>query len=604
MVSDSRPLYDRPIDANRKIKVVCLGAGYSGILTAIRFPQHIPNLELVIYEKNADIGGTWYENRYPGIACDIPSHVYQFTFESNPNWSRFYATGGEIQEYLKDVAWKYDVEKYVRFRHYFQRAEWDESIQQWRIEVTDLNTNKTVTDTCDILLKGTGLLNTWKWPDIPGLHDFKGPYMHSANWDSSFDWTDKRVALIGAGSSGIQILPNIQPKAKQVVHFMKGKTWISPVGYGAEEEGESDGVEISEEQRKVFRENPSIYQKYRHQIEGGMNKSQLVTFRDTDIQKLFWKMSDDSMKEKLKKKPWIYESMRPDYPPGCRRLTPGPGYLEALVEDNVEFVGTGIRKVTETGLVDDNGDFHEVDAIIYATGFDYSFNSAATPIIGRGGKTLEEVWTPHPEAYLSLCAPKMPNLFFFLGPNGGPGAGSFIAMLENVVDYVIQCVQKLQREYVASMEVSETAQKAFSEHVDRYFAKTIFTYKCKSWFKRNNEDGRIVGLWPGSSVHAQEALKSPRFEDFLFVQRPETQQNILTWLGNGMTTAQENDEKTTGYLDTVDVPPAINKGPRPGKKDASVNGHEDGLSPHGETEVKVVSEHIEELTAAVATVPL
>ncbi|KAL2421667.1 FAD-binding monooxygenase tazF [Exophiala dermatitidis] len=456
MDPNTNPLYDRPIDANRKIKVVCIGAGYSGILSAIRFPQYIDNLDFVVYEKNDDIGGT----------C-------------NPEWSRFYATGGEIQNYLKDVAWKYDVEKYVRFRHYFQRAEWDEKNQQWRIELKNLDTNKIVVDKADVLLKGTGLLNTWKWPDIPGLHDFKGPYMHSARWDTSFDWTDKRVALIGAGSSGIQILPQIQPKAKKVIHFMKGKTWISPVGYGAEEGGETQEVDIPEEQRKFYRENPKQYQEYRHKIEGAMNKSQLVTFRGTEIQNLFWKMSDESMKEKLKKKPWIYESLRPNYPPGCRRLTPGPGYLEALVEDNVEFIGTGISKVTETGLLDQDGKFHEVDAIIYATGFDYSFNSASTPFVGRGGITLEEAWTPYPEAYLSLCSPKMPNLFFFLGPNGGPGAGSFIAMLEYTVEYIIKCVKKLQREYIASMEVTEEANKAFSEHVDRYFAKTIFTYKVR-----------------------------------------------------------------------------------------------------------------------------
>ncbi len=141
-MSSDRPLHERPIDANRRIKVVCIGAGYSGILTGIRFPQNIPNLDLTIYEKNDDIGGTWYENKYPGIACDIPSHVYQFTFASNPEWSRFYATGPEIHNYLKDIAWKYDVEKYVRLRHFFRKAEWDERTQQWKITLTNLATNE------------------------------------------------------------------------------------------------------------------------------------------------------------------------------------------------------------------------------------------------------------------------------------------------------------------------------------------------------------------------------------------------------------------------------------------------------------------------------
>ncbi|KAK5044672.1 hypothetical protein LTR84_010564 [Exophiala bonariae] len=299
---------------------------------------------------------------------DIPAHAYQFNFANNPNWSRFYAEGGEIHEYLKDVAWKYDVEKYVRFRHRFESAEWNETDHKWIITLKDLETQQVKIDIADVLLKGTGNLNQWDWPEIPGLHDFQGPYMHSAKWDETFDWTDKTVALLGAGSSGIQILPKIQPKAKRVVHFVRNKMWISPVGVSKDE---PDNVIHTEEQKNLFAEDPGAYLAYRHKIEAGINQVALVTMRDTEIQKHFWTLCQASMKEKLKKKPWLYEAMCPGsaYPPGCRRITPGPGYLEALVEDNVEVVNTGVSRVTETGLYDDNGDFHEVDAIIYATGF-------------------------------------------------------------------------------------------------------------------------------------------------------------------------------------------------------------------------------------------
>ncbi|KAF4999687.1 hypothetical protein FDECE_11441 [Fusarium decemcellulare] len=543
-MSYHNPLQDQAIDQPRPIKVICIGAGFSGILTAIRFPQRIPNLELTIYEKNADIGGTWYA----GVGCDVPSHVYQYSFAGNPNWTKFYAGGAEIQKYLKDVAWRYDVERYVRLQHRFEKADWDEAAQKWVVTVTDLKNNTVVTDTADILVKGTGILNKWKWPEIKGLQTFKGHLMHTAGWDPKFDWTDKRVALIGAGSSGIQVLPHIQPKAKHVFHFMRGKTWISPVSYAAEVSG---GVnrDFTPQDRKNFTDNPQKYMEYRHLVEGVMNKSQLSTFRGSDVQKQFWVESDSFMRRMLEKRPEIYKSLIPSFPPGCRRLTPGPGYLEALVQDNVTFIGAGIRNVTENGLVDTNGDFHEVDAIICATGFDYSWSTKDTPITGRGGVTLEKMWDPCPEAYMGATVPNIPNFFMYLGPAGSPGSGSFLTMLEFVVEYIIKCVKKLQREYISSLEPTMEAHTDFCRHADKYFEKTIFTYPAS--------------IWPGSSVHAQRAMENPRFEDFHYVRMPEAEGNRFNWFGNGLTVAQERNEKTTQYLDDVDIPPIINHGPRP-----------------------------------------
>ncbi|KAH7339230.1 hypothetical protein BKA66DRAFT_435055 [Pyrenochaeta sp. MPI-SDFR-AT-0127] len=438
------------IDHSRPMKIICIGAGYSGILTAIRFPQKIANLELTIYEKNDDIGGTWYENTYAGVGY-VPSHVYQYSFAGNPDWTKFYAGGAEIQKYLKDIAWRYDVEKYVHLQHQFLKADWDDKAQKWTVTVKDLKNNKTVTDTADILIKGTGVLNKWKWPAFKGLEKFKGDLMHTAGWDPKFDWTDKTVALIGAGSSGIQVLPHIQPKAKRVLHYMRGKTWISPVGYAAEVNGGLN-AEYTAEERKAFAEDPHKYKEYRHMVEGVMNKSQLSTFLGTDAQKKLWIDADAFMKRKLAKKPEIYEALIPNFPPGCRRLTPGPGYLEALIEDNVTFIGAGIEQVTEKGLIDCDGTFHEVDAIICATGFDYSWSTTETPITGRDGVTLEDLWDPCPEAYMGVAVPQMPNFFMYLGPAGAPGSGSFVTMLEFVVEYIVKCVKKLQREYIDSLE--------------------------------------------------------------------------------------------------------------------------------------------------------
>ncbi|VUC32890.1 unnamed protein product [Clonostachys rosea] len=537
-----------PIDQDRPIKVICIGAGFSGILCGIRLPQKVSNLDLTIYEKNEDFGGTWLENNY------------QYTFAGNPNWSKFYSSGAEILAYLQGTAWRYDVQKYARFQHLFKGATWNDSTHKWTVKIHNLKSGQTFEDSADVLIRGTGLLNKWKWPSIEGLHTFKGNLMHTANFDPSFDWGGTNVALIGAGSTGIQILPHIQPRAKKVFHYMRGKTWISPVGYGAEMGG-GGNFEYSNEQRQEFAQSPASYLSYRHKLEEVMNKSQLVSFRGTDIQKRFWVEAERFMKEKLQKKPEIYESLLPSFPPGCRRLTPGPGYLEALLQDNVQFIGSGVAKVDEKGILDQLGNYHEVDAIICATGFDYTFNNEETPIVGRNGVSLDAMYNPHPQAYMGVAVPNMPNHFMFLGPSSAPASGSFIPTLELVMDYIIKCIKKLQGESYSYMEPTMEALEAFNAQADKYFSRTVYTYKCSSFFKGDKDEGRVTTVWPGSATHYMKAVNNPRWEDFRYGLVPEAGGNPMAWLGNGMTMAQQNGEKTSSFLDEVDVPPAIHQYP-------------------------------------------
>ena len=178
---------ERAVDEPRPLKVIYIGAGISGICAAIQFPKYVPNLELAIYEKNADVGGTWFENRYPGCACDIPAHSYQFSFESSIEWSQFYATQSEILKYWQGVCDKYGVKKYMKFQHEVVEARWNEETSKWHVKVQDMNSKETFEDVGDVFMTGSGVLNKWKWPDIPGLHDFRGPLLHSANWDTTFD---------------------------------------------------------------------------------------------------------------------------------------------------------------------------------------------------------------------------------------------------------------------------------------------------------------------------------------------------------------------------------------------------------------------------------
>jgi hypothetical protein len=259
------------------------------------------------------------------------------------------------------------------------------------------------------------------------------------------------------------------------------------------------------------------------------------------------------MQTKLAKKPEIYKALLPTWLPGCRRLTPGPGYLEALVEDNVDFITGSIIKVTETGIVTADGKERKVDAIVCATGFDTSHTPRYTTI-GRNGMTLAKHWEKYPSAYMSLATPNFPNLFIIGGPNSATGGGSLLIIYESVISYIVKCVQKMQREKLLAMEISLPAEQAWIDFCDGYFPGTVHAQKCRSWYKGGKEDGRVVGLWPGSSNHANRALKHPRWEDWVYRRRDESD-GWLGWLGDGWTEADRKGGDTGSYLDEADVPP-------------------------------------------------
>ncbi|KAK6369604.1 hypothetical protein LTS17_009510 [Exophiala oligosperma] len=547
----------RCIDQPRRMKVICIGAGMSGIITGIFFPRQIANLDLVIYDKNPELGGTWYESRYPGVACDVPSHAYQFTFESNPHWSRYWAGGAEILDYLRHVATKYGADKYMKFNIRVTKAEWNEEGGKWHVALERTDTGETFTDTSDVLLSATGALNKWKMPDIPGLDSFKGPVMHSATWDPNFDVTGKRIALIGGGASGIQILPQIAPKAKYVDHYMKGKTWIPPFGIGALGVLNRSGDPVTPQDELDAWKDPANYLNYRKEIERSLHGASDVLYKGTDNALAFQKMCEDHMRSKLAKKPEIFEALKPDFAPACRRLTPGPGYLEALVRDDVNFISTTIKEVTPTTIVTKDGKVREVDAIVCATGF--AGYQQHFPLIGKNGINLQQQWEDDiPESYVGLAPENMPNYYCFLGPNGGPGVGSAVPFLEFGARYMIKCVQKLQREWLKSMTPKRSAIKKFGEYTDKYLEPTVFNSSCRAWW-RHHLNGRILALWPGSALHGMYLWSNPRWEDYEYELKDEQHGNPFSWLGNGYCVSQVEGKDTTAYLDDENLKvPVVN----------------------------------------------
>ncbi|KAH8820421.1 flavin-binding monooxygenase [Xylogone sp. PMI_703] len=561
-------LKEEPIENLRPLKVRIIGAGYSGIYLGIRIPQRLRNVDLKIYEKNDGVGGTWWENRYPGCACDIPAHSYQYSFDPNPNWSAFYAPAKEICEYLTSRAEKYGATRFVKLSHKVTDCTWDDSIKKWKITVENTKTKEIIKEDCDVLISARGALNDIAWPNIPGFNTFKGEVMHSAAWNQEYDFKNKRIGVIGGGSSSIQIVPSLQKvEGARLSCFVRSRTWISnPFGDGAMLKLGLDpnSLDFTKEQIEEFNKNPEKFLKFRKTIEADGNTIHGVSFRGHEVQNGAKTAFADMMRQRLAKKPEIFESLVPAFGVGCRRLTPGPGYLEALVEDNVDFINDRIKQITPSSVVLENGKSIDLDVLVCATGF----NTSAPPpfhVNGKNGISLQQRFKPHPETYLTMSVDGFPNFFMMLGPNSAIGSGSLTMMIETEGDYIVKCIRKLQKEdYVTMMPKRERVQD-FSEYIDAYFSKTVYMDECHSWYRSEGGHGnRVSGLWPGSALHCLEALRAPRWEDFEY---ESLHPNGLRWLGSGwsVTHIKDKDGNFGGdpawYLEPsqVDAPPA----PRP-----------------------------------------
>ncbi|EFX05107.1 flavin-binding monooxygenase [Grosmannia clavigera kw1407] len=548
----------RPVDEGRPVRITIIGAGISGICLYIRLLQHVPAAKITIYEKNPSLGGTWYENRYPGVACDVPSHVYQYSFEPNKKWTKLFAPGSEILDYIKGVSSKYGVDQKVKYSTRVIGTRWDEDQGAWDIDIEQTDKEGHVSQDkrkAEIIISAVGILNNWKWPDIQGLNDFQGKLLHSADWDKSWDYTGKKVALIGSGSSAVQILPHLQEKCPQVSNFVRGGAWISR-SFGStfiedilSLSDEPGNYTYTDEEVAKFEQDDKFYYALRREMESSINKDFPRLFPGSIEETEATERIKIIMRWKLFQKIGLYEKLEPSFVPGCRRLTPGPGYLEALVQDNVDVITAGIDHVTEEGVMAKDGKEYKVDAIICATGFDCS-HIPRFSIQGRDGHLLGDRWRGRASAYMSHSVPGFPNFFVVGGPNSATGTGSLLLILESVIGYVVQAVSKISREHIKSMEVREDSLMSWEAILDKFFLNTVYVDKCQSWYKYGE---KVVGLWPGSNVHAIQTLKSPRWEDYTY--EPVEGTDKLDWLGNGWTTADLKRDGLGYYVDDTDVPP-------------------------------------------------
>ncbi|KPM38154.1 hypothetical protein AK830_g8413 [Neonectria ditissima] len=551
-------LVDRFIDEPRSLRVAVIGGGLSGILAGVLLPKKVPGIKLTIYEKNADLGGTWFENVYPGVRCDIPSHVYQSTFDPKTDWSDQFAPGHEIRDYWQGIARKHDVYQYAKLKHQVQDTAWDDKEGVWVITEKNLETGEVKEEKAEFVLSSIGRFNAWKLPAYPGVSDYKGLLRHASNWDPAFDPKGKRVAVIGNGASGIQVVANLQKLVGRLDHYARNKTWIAASWAGDDRTLESQLY--PEELKKTFSEDPQAYLAFRKTLEDKYWRRFGSFFRNTADNEALRSKFVEIMKERLSKKPELLEDIIPDFSPNCRRLTPGPGYLEAISEPNVDYIRTRIKRFTATGIETEDGVQRDVDAVICATGANVDM-IPRFPIRAHG-KDLQSVWAPDtghgfPYTYMGMATPGFPNFLFVHGPQATGGSGTVPQSVETQLTYYAKLLRKASREGIKSITPSAKAADEFTEFSDAFFAKTVLTDNCSSWYNGGHAGGRIHGLWPGSAGHLTVIRRDPRWEDWEYEHLSDSGNRFAWYFGNGWTRL-ETDPKSdmTPYLklpDEVDL---------------------------------------------------
>ncbi|KAH6696573.1 flavin-binding monooxygenase [Leptodontidium sp. MPI-SDFR-AT-0119] len=503
-------LKDAPVENLRPLKVRVIGAGYACDIPCEYLHRLLHRRVSQVFLDLRKIADKFGYNT---------AHSYQYSFEPNPTWLAFYAPAEEICNYLTSAAEKYNVLRFVKLRHRVTQCVWDDSAKKWKLEIENVKSGETFEDDCDVLVNARG--------------------------------------IIGGGSSFIQIAPNLQKlEGIKLNCFVRSKAWISnPFGDNVMKSLGLDlkTIEFSPEQIQAIQTDPESYLKFRQIIEREGNSVHALSLAKSEVQTHAVEAFTAMMRQRLGKKPEIADFLIPSFAVGCRRLTPGPGYLEALVEDNVKFINGKIAGIMPRGIKMDDGSEVELDVLVCATGFQTT--TVPFPIIGRNEISLAARFTPYAETYLSMCVDGFPNYFMMLGPNSAIRTGSQSMILEAEGDYIIKCVRKLQKEDYFSIMPKPARVRDFQDYVGEYFKHTVYMDQCQSWYRsESGQGGRITGLWPGSTLHALETMRAPRWEDFELESR---EQNKLRWLGNGWSVTQIGDGGDPAwYLDPtiVDVP--------------------------------------------------
>jgi cation diffusion facilitator CzcD-associated flavoprotein CzcO len=480
------------VTTQRTLNVAIIGAGMSGLCMAAKL-QDAGIEEFTVFEKADDVGGTWRDNTYPGLSCDVPSRFYSYSFRPNSDWSQFMSPGGEIHEYFRQVAEERDIRRHIRFGTEVTAARYDDG--QWWVATP------TGEEPYDVVVTATGVLRIPRYPDIPGLDTFAGPTFHSARWDHSVSLPDKRIGLIGTGSTGVQITAELGGNVRQLKLFQRTAQWVFPM----------PNPRYARRTRVLLRRWPRLnqlsYRFWQYTFENGLAPAVVAPCWQRRMVSALcrWNLQLSVRDRELRRR------LTPDYHAMCKRLAMSAHYYRAVQEPGVELVTDAIDHVEPHGVVTADGTLHELDVLVLATGFDAHAYVRPIELVGENGRTLEEAWADGPQAYRSVAVPGFPNLFMLIGPHSPVGNQSLVIIAETQADYAMWWINELREGRIAAAMPTEAATKDYNERMKAAMPQTVWMTGCNSWYL--GKDG-LPELFPWEPVRHRELLSTPELDDF------------------------------------------------------------------------------------------
>lgn len=483
--------------ARPELRIAIVGAGFAGIGMAIRLKQAGIHT-FTLYEQSDGVGGTWRANTYPGAACDIPSHLYSFSFERNPDWTRSYGTQPEILGYLERCVERYGLRPYLRFNATVRRADFDAERHVWHIDMGEERVE------ADVLIAANGALSRPALPAIRGLDTFAGKLFHSARWNHAIDLRGRTIGVIGTGASAIQFIPEIAPGAAKLTVFQRTPPWVIPKLDRA----------ITPSRRRWYRRFPWMQSLARTSIYWLLEAQAMAFISHPGLMRVAMRLGRRHIRRSIAD-PALRAKVTPDYIMGCKRILLSNDYYTALTRGNVDVETTPIREVCADGVITSDGELHRVDTLICGTGFQINDVAAPFETYGLDGASLSSRWLRDgPEAYWGTAIKDFPNLFLIVGPNTGLGHNSMIYMIESQVAYILDMLQTLIRTGATSVAVRPDAQDRFNRQLQERLSHSVWQTGCRSWHL--NSAGKNTTQWPGFTFAFRRATRSPDPRDYTF----------------------------------------------------------------------------------------